>query len=425
MKARIKRLNKSPLFLLLLINLLAFILFYFQKDKSDNTSMKIIIGFILSVFILNYVLSKISLGDNYLFLLVSFLSSLGVIMIYRLEVGKGLKQIWFNGVGILAFFLVYIFLKKMKNWDKYALVYFFVSMGLFILTLLIGKNINGARNWIFIAGVSIQPSEFIKIFFVLYMASFYKYRDVFKENLRKRWKFKKIPVDIGLTILFIGSLYIFIGFLFLQSELGISLLFFLVLNVILFVFEPNRKIIFINILAAIVMAVVGYFLFSHVKLRIDIWRDPWNDIGGRGYQIIQSFFAIAEGGFFGKGLGLGSPGFVPEVHNDFIFSAICEEMGIFTGIAIVLIYLIIVYRGIKIALRQEDKFLKVLSFGLSVSIGFQAFIILGGVTGMIPLTGITLPFISHGGSSLLASFISLSLIQLSSENIKFEELENE
>lgn len=425
MKARIKSLNKSPLFLLLLINILAFTLFYFNNDKSNNTSMKILIGFIISVFILNFVLSKISLGDNYLFLLVSFLSSLGVIMIYRLDVSKGLRQVFFNGAGIFAFFMVYIILKKLKNWDKYALIYFFVSIFLFVLTLLLGSNINGAKNWIFIGGISIQPSEFIKILFVLYMASFYKYRDIFKKNLSRKWRFKKISVDLGLTLLFIASLYMFIGFLFLQSELGISLLFFLVLNAILFVFEPNRKIILINILTAIVMVVVGYFLFSHVRIRVDIWRDPWSDIAGRGYQIIQSFFAIAEGGFFGQGLGLGSPDFVPEVHNDFIFAAICEEMGIFTGIAIVLIYLIIVYRGIKISLRQEDKFLKILSFGLSVSIGFQAFIILGGVTGMIPLTGITLPFISHGGSSLLASFISLSLIQLSSENIKFEEIENE
>ena len=159
---------------------------------------------------------------------------------------------------------------------------------------------------------------------------------------------------------------------------------------------------------------------------METWLNPWQLIDNKGYQITQSLFAIANGGFFGTGVGLGHPDFIPEVHTDFIFSAICEEMGIFTGIAVMMLFLILVYRGFKIAFSQEDKFFKIVAFGISSLFGFQAFIIFGGVIKMIPLTGITLPFISYGGSSMIASFIGLGILQVASEELdRHEVVQNE
>jgi cell division protein FtsW (lipid II flippase) len=158
-----------------------------------------------------------------------------------------------------------------------------------------------------------------------------------------------------------------------------------------------------------------------------MWMNPWADAAGKGYQITQSMFAIGAGGFFGRGIGLGNPNLIPEVKTDFIFSAICEEVGIFGGIAVILLYFILVYRGFKISLYIKDSFKKLVALGITLMFGFQTFIIIGGVIKFIPLTGITLPFISYGGSSLTSGFIALGILQaLSKESYSGEEgIENE
>ena len=185
-----------------------------------------------------------------------------------------------------------------------------------------------------------------------------------------------------------------------------------------YIYEEDRKLIFYNIGLFIVGATLGYFLFSHVRIRVETWINPWRFINDKGYQITQSLFAIAEGGFFGKGLGLGYPHFIPLAYNDFIFSAIVEEMGIFTGIGIIMLFLILFYRGFKIGMKQDNKFYKILALGISVLFCIQTFIIIGGVIKLIPLTGITLPFVSYGGSSLVTSFIALGVLQVASEDLE-------
>lgn len=152
-------------------------------------------------------------------------------------------------------------------------------------------------------------------------------------------------------------------------------------------------------------------MLNYVQVRFSSWLNPWADVAGKGYQIAQSLFAIGAGGFWGTGIGMGQPQYIPEVHTDFIFSAICEEMGIFGGIAVILLFFILVYRGIKIALGIKNIFHRTVAIGIALMFGFQAFIIIGGVIKLIPLTGITLPFISYGGSSLTTSFIALGILQ--------------
>lgn len=411
----IKRwITKTPQGLLAMINILALILFLFYGENLEKNIIISIVAFMSIVYISNFILSKISPGDSYIFLITSMLLSIGIIMIYRINPALGIKQISLFGVGIVVFFATYFILKNIRGWQKYTIYYLGASLFLYLMTLIFGTRIGGAKNWIFIGKFGSQPSEIIKIIFVFFIASYYynikKYQEIFKEKT---------------SYIFIAIVYMHMGFLFLQKELGISLLFFLVFNVLFYVYEKDRKLIGINFLGAGVMGVVGYLMFSHVRLRVDIWIDPWKDIADRGYQITQSLFAIGEGGFFGTGIGLGHPEFIPEVHTDFIFSAICEEMGIFTGIAVIMLFMVMVYRGIKITLEQSNLFYRILALGITSIIGFQAFIILGGVIKMIPLTGITLPFVSYGGSSLISSFIALAILQVASEDLDIEEEEDE
>jgi cell division protein FtsW (lipid II flippase) len=186
---------------------------------------------------------------------------------------------------------------------------------------------------------------------------------------------------------------------------------FLVFLTLLYVFGRDLRTFFLNSVLIIPGIIASYVLFYHIRVRVEAWINPWTDITDKGYQISQSLFAIATGGFFGTGIGMGRPDMVPAVTTDFIFSAICEELGIFGGVAVVLLFMLFTYRGIKIILGVKNRFNKILGFGIVVMFGLQTFIIIGGVIKLIPLAGITLPFVSYGGSSLTTSFIALGIMQ--------------
>ena len=216
--------------------------------------------------------------------------------------------------------------------------------------------------------------------------------------------------------------FILLGFFVLQREFGTALLIFMVYLSVIYVFEKAILFVAINTGLAGAAALVAVQILPHLQTRVDSWLNPFQDIAGKGYQITQSLFAIGSGGFFGTGLGIGYPQFIPNVETDFIFSAICEEMGIFGGIAVMILFMLLVYRGIKLCLILRDPFTKAVAFGLTMTLGFQTFLIIGGVTKFIPLTGVTLPFVSYGGSSLLSSFILLGFLQALSGSILREEV---
>jgi len=400
------RIPRNLLFIFELMTLALMFLYY--KDTLNRITVIYSLTLILLVYISNFLLLRITSGDNYIFLIVTMLVSIGVIMIYRINPELGMKQILWIGFGIILFFVTYILFKRIRGWENWFLVYAIGSVILFILTLLLGRSIKGAVNWINIGGFSIQPSEIIKILSVFLIASYYTNYD----------KFNKMKFG---NYYLMGIMYIFVMFLFLQKDLGSVLIFLSVFIALQYVYEEDRKLVLINLSILMVSAIAGYFIFSHVQSRVHTWLNPWKYIDSKGYQITQSLFAIAEGGFFGTGLGLGYPEFIPEVHTDFIFSAICEEMGIFTGIGIIMLFLILVYRGFKIAINQKYRFYKIVALGISILFGIQSFIIFGGVLNMIPLTGITIPFVSYGGSSMLTSFIALGILQVVSEELDFDE----
>lgn len=397
-----------PRKLLFIFEFLAVLLLLMYQAKVPD--LKTIINalvFLLIVYLSNFILIKVSDGDNYIFLIATMLVSIGAIMIYRLDASLGIRQLVWVFIGIVCFYITYFLLRYIRIWDRLSYLYIALSYILFISTLVLGDRTFGSINWIEIKalGMKLQPAEFIKILLIFIIAGYYSNYDKFKERKYASY-------------IFLGLMYSFIGFLFLQRDLGMALMFYAIFICLQFMFEENRKLILYNIGLFLVAGIAGYFLFSHVRIRVETWINPWISINDKGYQITQSLFAIAEGGFFGKGLGLGHPEFIPLPYNDFIFSAIIEEMGIFTGIGIIMLFLILFYRGFKIAMSQSNKFYKILALGISVLFCVQSFIIIGGVIKLIPLTGITLPFISYGGSSLVASFISLGILQAASEDIE-------
>lgn len=401
--------NKTLRRLLLTFEILSLILLFVYQKGSVNKEILITgLGLIFVVYISNILLYKISSGDCYIFLIATMLISIGILMIYRLNPALGSKQIIWAALGIVSFYLTYFILKNIKTWHKGIYLYTGLAYLLFAITLIFAPRKEGAKNWISIFGVSFQPAEIIKLLLIFILAAFYSH---YKYNT-KTGKNKYSSYAL------MGIVYSFVALLFLQTDLGMALIFYGVFIVIQFIFEKDRKIIFINLALFIFSAILGYFLFSHVRIRVETWINPWVSINDKGYQITQSLFAIAEGGFFGKGLGLGHPEFIPLPYNDFIFSAIIEEMGIFTGIGIIMLFLILFYRGFKIAISQSNTFYRILALGMSVLFCIQSFIIIGGVIKLIPLTGITLPFVSYGGSSLVASFISLGVLQAASEDIE-------
>ncbi|MGF7056583.1 FtsW/RodA/SpoVE family cell cycle protein [Brassicibacter mesophilus] len=399
---------KVPQNLLVLINALALLLLITYNKNLDKNIIISGVLLIFTIYISSFILYKFSSGDHYIFLITTMLVSIGIIMVYRINPALGFKQIIWFGVGIIIFYLSYFVVKYIKGWKKWTILYLVLSLVLFLSTLILGVKVKGATNWIKIGGLGFQPSEIIKILFIFFLASYYTNKEKIKNKM-----------------FFLGIVYTFIAFLFIQKDLGTALLFYMIFITIFYVYEDNRKLILYNLLGASVLGILSYLTLNHVRVRVETWINPWKYIDGKGYQITQSLFAIASGGFFGTGLGLGHPEFIPEVHTDFIFSAICEEMGIFAGISIIMLFLIIVYRGIKITLQQQDMFFRIIALGITSMFGFQAFIILGGVIKMIPLTGITLPFVSYGGSSLVSSFIALGILQVASEELDVEQEEDD
>lgn len=411
LKSRFKTLNvnshvstKSIQGLLLFFQILGLFLIMARDFANfDKTKLYFMIALIGFVYISGKLVQKFTRGDYYIMLIANMLFSIGILEIYRLNNKLAYRQIIWFCIGIVAFWVIYLILKYIRIWSKLYFFYAGISYLLFIATFLFGRRINGAKNWIRLgSNFAFQPSELIKIAFVFLIAAFYKNRDKFEKDFFKKY---------SLHFFF----YTFLGFLFLQKDLGTVLVFSGVFIFAQYMYEPHRKYILINLLVLSFGAVLGYILFTHVKVRVKIWLDPFKYADGMGYQIIQGFYAIASGGFFGKGLGLGRPDYIPFAESDYIFASICEEMGILMGMGVVMLFLILTYRGIKTSMEQHNKFYKYVAFCLSLIFAFQSLIMFGGILKLIPLTGITIPFVSYGGSSILSSFIALGILQYASE----------
>lgn len=390
---------RRPVFLLVLMNLLGFGLLFVANDYNLNIAY-IGLGLLALFVVMLIIISACRMGDKFIVPMACMLITMGVIVLCRINIDYGLKQIVWAILGGVVFFAAYAIYYNIKFWDKLWFLYFICGSALFIATLIFGKTVNGARNWLQIGGFAFQPSEITKILFVMFLACYFS---------RSSWTGSFMGIKPK-WITLIGT-YLFIGFLVLQRDWGTILVLFSIYIFMIYVYEQDYKFLLCNVGSAAIVAVLGYNFLHHIQVRVSTWLDPWADISNTGYQITQSLFAIASGGYFGRGIGNGSPNYIPEVHSDFIFAAVCEEMGVFGGAAIIILFFLIAYRCFKISIMTDNVYDKALSFGLTVMFAMQTFIIVGGVIKLIPLTGITLPFVSYGGTSIVVSLASLGIIQ--------------
>src|SRR5215213_9917880 len=349
-------------------------------------------------------------ADPYLFPMVAFLSGWGLLSVWRLDPSFGARQaLWFV-VSIMVFLFGLSLPSTLEFLRKYK--YLLLSAGLVLtaLTLIFGTNPigYGPRLWLGCCGLYFQPSEPLKLLLVAYLASYLADRLPIKLNA--------VPL-IYPTFLLSG---IAILLLLFQRDLGTASIFIALYTIVLYLATGKRRTILISAVLLVFMGVAGYYLVDIIRARIDSWANPWIDPEGSSYQIIQSILAIANGGLDGRGPGLGSPALVPVAISDFIYAAIAEETGLIGTVGMIAIFGVLLMRGLRAALRAPDIFRRLLAAGVTAYLGVQALLIIGGNLRLLPLTGVTLPFISYGGSSLLTSFVALLMLMLISNHLDEE-----
>ncbi len=403
-----KRSTKAILLLQQIFILSAFGLLTIRNGEVDWLAAGV--GAALCVFnLLQYNILKVAFRhlDRFVLLAAQFLWSVGLIVIYRIRADYAIKQGIILMGSTIVMVIVMLIIRSSKDFGKWNWVFMLLAIALLGSTLILSRTIGGAKNWIDLGLFSFQPSEFAKILFIMGSAYFLSTR----EKL-----FSFIP--------YIGFAGICVVLLVAAKELGTGLL---LSGTFLILFFAATGRVLLTLLGVGVFgagAYASYHIFSHVRTRVEVWLDPWASYNDQGYQIVQGLMALASGGLFGVGLGNGMPGVIPASHTDYIFSVIGEEFGILFAGVVIVFYLVFIVRGMLIALNAENTYDALLVFGCTCMLSLQGFIIIGGVIKLIPLTGITLPFVSYGGSSLLSSMIQLGIIEgVAIKNGKREEKE--
>ena len=350
-------------------------------------------------------------ADGILLPLAGLLNGIGYVFIVRLDKDLAALQAVWTAVGIGGFVATLALVRRLRDIERFRYTFALIGLGLLLMPLLpvIGQNINGARLWVSFGPVNFQPGELAKIALCVFFASYL----VEKQQLLSYARLRIGPIPFPdlkhygpLVLAWSASLVVMI----FERDLGSSLLFFAMFIVLLWVATGRSAYL---IIGGGLFAGGAYFTwatFGHVRERVDIWLNPWPVANDEGFQVVQAAFAFAAGGFAGTNLAQGSPDRIPAVATDFTFAAIGEELGLLGTTAVLMAFMLMIGAGLRIALRAEPPFEKLLAAGLTTILGLQTFIILGGVTRLVPLTGITLPFISYGGSSLLSNYVLLALL---------------
>ena len=376
-----------------LIHFLAYAVIYL---KTEDLRMVVfyaaqVLFFLVYIFFYRVLYRNVSriLVNN-----VCMLLCVGFIILARLSLDKAIRQFAIVVISAVITWLVPVIVDRV--WQLSKLAWFYAVLGLALLTVvcLVGNTSFGAQLSISIAGVAIQPSEFVKISFVFFVAAMFYQSVELKQVMRT-------TIVAGLHVLV----------LVLSKDLGSALIFFVAYLFMLFAATSNWLYLGAGTLGGCGAAVLAYKLFSHVQVRVAAWQNPWADIDNKGYQIAQSLFAIGTGGWFGMGLYQGMPKKIPVVEKDFVFAAISEELGAVFAMCVLLVCLGCFLQFMMIACQMRALFFKLIAFGLGVMYITQVFLTVGGVTKFIPSTGVTLPLISYGGSSILSTFMMFGVIQ--------------
>ncbi|MEW6242180.1 MAG: FtsW/RodA/SpoVE family cell cycle protein, partial [Chloroflexota bacterium] len=346
-------------------------------------------------------------SDPYLLPAAALLSGWGLMTIWRLDSTFGMRQLAWLSLSAALVVIVLRLPADLGYLRRYKYLALAGGLLLTTLTLLFGTNPIGVgpRLWLGCCGVYFQPSEPLKLLLVIYLAAYFA--DRFHVGAFGRSRLALILPLAMPTLVMTG---LALAILLIQRDLGTASIFLVLYTILLFAASGKRRVLLVTASGLILAALVGYFFIDIIHVRLVAWLDPWTDPSGRSYQIIQSLLAIANGGTFGRGPGLGAPGLVPVAISDFVFAALTEETGLLGAIALLALFGLMVARGLRAALLAPDRFRRLLAAGLTAYLGVQALLILGGNLRLLPLTGVTLPFVSYGGSSLVTSFIAVVLL---------------
>ena len=367
-------------------------------------------------------------ADPVLLPIVALLNGIGLVMIYRLDLAReisavnrgeevptpqaSLQLVW-TGVALVCFLIVLLVVRDHTVLQSYAYTLALVGVVFLAIPAVLPSSlseVNGAKIWIKVPGLfSIQPAEFAKIALIIFAAAFLVSKRTVLSTAGKKVFGLVLPRGRDLGPLLVALLLV-LGIMVVGKDLGSALLIFGTFLAMIYVATGRVSWLLIGVLGFSAGAYLAYRMFAHVRVRVDIWLDPFGDPLGNGYQLVQSLFGLGTGGIFGTGLGAGRPDIVPFASTDFIMAALGEELGLVGVTAILLLYLILTARGVRTGLAAKDGFGTLLAGGLAFSLALQMFIVVGGVTRLIPLTGLTTPFLSYGGSSLLSNYVILALL---------------
>jgi cell division protein FtsW (lipid II flippase) len=352
------------------------------------------------------------------------LAGVGLLMIQRLQpalADRGAawanlagRQVIYLAAGLLLLWLMMTFVKRLNWLRRYKYTWALIGVSLMVLTMVFGQEVNGARLWLDLGFVVVQPGELVKVILVVFLAAYLAdHHDLLSGHYQLGpLRLPPIPYLIPLVSMWLMAVMIVV----LQNDLGSALLFFGIFLTMLYASTGRLLYVIAGLLSFAIAVYFTYELFSHVAVRVRNWIDPWGSPLGVGYQQIQGEYALANGQLFGAGLGFGNPEFVPVVETDYIFAAIGEELGLLGTFGILCLYMLLIARGYLIAIRAVSQFERLLALGVTTILALQTIIIVAGNVRLIPLTGITLPFISAGGSALLANFLIIGILLRISES---------
>ncbi|MEX2162070.1 MAG: FtsW/RodA/SpoVE family cell cycle protein [Anaerolineales bacterium] len=345
--------------------------------------------------------------DILLLPLVALLSGWGLLTIWRLTLEFGFRQSLWISVCSALFILALRFKDHiLPTLRRYKYVVLLAGFAITALTIFLGTNPSGIepRLWLGCCGLYFQPSEVLKLLLIIYLAAYLADR----QPLTSGW----LPLLMPTALMTGTALLLLLG----QHDLGTAWVFIFIYMVMIFAVAGKRRVLVASLFILAVALFAGYELVGLVHQRVEIWINPWADPSGSGYQIVQGLLAVASGGTLGTGPGLGDPGIVPVAHSDFIYTSIVEETGLVGAIALLLLICLLCLRALRISLQARDSYQRYLAIGLAAYLASQSILIIGGNIRLLPLTGVTLPFVSYGGSSLLASFFALLLLCLISND---------
>ena len=381
--------------LIVLMHVLGFAILLLRDGAFDVQSA--VIGGLSLLFLLFAMFASGKIyrdSDPLLWNAMLFLLDMGFIILTRLKPADAQRQLLIAFLGFVVMLVVPLALKIVPRFEKLKWVYLVVGLLMLAAVFVSNTTLFGSQNWLSLGVLTFQPSELVKLLFVFYLAS------VMHE-----------PPKGGRLMFVCGTGAAFVLVLVLQKDLGGALIFFMTFMIMLYTSTGKAKLVGLGVGLAAVAAYVSHMVFDHVQTRVSVWQDPWADISNKGFQITQSLFAITTRGLLGSGLSRGGASAIPVVERDFIFSAICEEFGVLFALMLIGVLILLFYRGVHIALRCQRPLYALLSVGLTSILAFQTFIIIGGDINLIPMTGVTLPFVSYGGTSVFICVLMVGVLQ--------------